>query len=476
VWPVSNLTAPTIEVVKGNVVTEIRQHYSDWATHVIRLVKGQPWAEVEWTLGPIPLDNPWIPSKTPPPPAPTPGKCTPGVGAGCVCDDSKGGGWKQTANCSAKPQPALNKKCGVVPKGASGYCQCSDGVRVGGVQFNSKWGCGMNMIENCNDLCKSGITNHGHADGMGKEVIWRLSSGMTTKRKFYTDSNAREMVPRVFNKRGPSYPMPYNITEPIAGNYYPLTNMIALEDEAAGTSLNFLIDRAMGGGSITEGSLEVMINRFTKDDDSRGVGQPLQETMCGGRGGGCASDNDEVKGGCSCAGLTVRGKAYIVFDKKDAAHTVRRMLSEKQNWPALLAFGHGKASTVSKSFIAKALPPALRLLTFKNMPKEDGGGVLLRLAHLFEVGETSTTGPITVSLSDTFAAAGAKLISCTQWSLTMNRKIQDMPKDGFLTDRVVQTQGERKARNLLATDEDGALSVTVHPMEIVTFDCKFAQI
>ena len=51
--------APTLEVVEGPVVTEVRQVYSAWTTHVIRLHAGQPYVELEWTAGPIPIDTPW---------------------------------------------------------------------------------------------------------------------------------------------------------------------------------------------------------------------------------------------------------------------------------------------------------------------------------------------------------------------------------------------------------------------------------
>ena len=47
------------EVVEGPVVTEVRQVYSAWTTHVIRLHAGQPYVELEWTAGPIPIDTPW---------------------------------------------------------------------------------------------------------------------------------------------------------------------------------------------------------------------------------------------------------------------------------------------------------------------------------------------------------------------------------------------------------------------------------
>ena len=51
---------PTITVVKGEVVTEVYQKFSEWATHVVRLYEGASYVEVEWTAGPIPIDTPWM--------------------------------------------------------------------------------------------------------------------------------------------------------------------------------------------------------------------------------------------------------------------------------------------------------------------------------------------------------------------------------------------------------------------------------
>ena len=52
--PVGEGAKPTIEVVEGPLTTEVRQSFSNYATHVIRLTKGKPYVEVEWTAGPIP--------------------------------------------------------------------------------------------------------------------------------------------------------------------------------------------------------------------------------------------------------------------------------------------------------------------------------------------------------------------------------------------------------------------------------------
>jgi hypothetical protein len=62
----------TTEVIRGVVVTEVHQHYSDWLTHVIRLYADQPYVEIEWTAGPIPINTPWFPPVAfgPKPPSP----------------------------------------------------------------------------------------------------------------------------------------------------------------------------------------------------------------------------------------------------------------------------------------------------------------------------------------------------------------------------------------------------------------------
>lgn len=52
----------------------------------------------------------------------------------------------------------------------------------------------------------------------GKELVIKFSSGIDSKGTFYADSNGREMIKRVRNERGPSYP-PLVINEPVAGNY-----------------------------------------------------------------------------------------------------------------------------------------------------------------------------------------------------------------------------------------------------------------
>lgn len=80
---------------------------------------------------------------------------------------------------------------------------------------------------------------------------------METNGVFYTDSNGREMLKRKRNHRST---WDLKLHEPVAGNYYPVTSKIAIKDETKQLKLNVLIDRAQGGSSLADGSIELMVN------------------------------------------------------------------------------------------------------------------------------------------------------------------------------------------------------------------------
>jgi hypothetical protein len=65
----------------------------------------------------------------------------------------------------------------------------------------------------------------------------------------------------------------------VAGNFYPVNAAIYVEDSTSAFAI--LVDRSQGGASLTDGSIEIMVQRRTLSDDSRGVDEPLNET-CGG--------------------------------------------------------------------------------------------------------------------------------------------------------------------------------------------------
>ena len=125
--------------------------------------------------------------------------------------------------------------------------------------------------------------------------------------------------------------------------------------------------------------------------------EPLNETMCGcndigAKPGAMGAHGREGDGGCECAGLTVRGRHWLVFDEIDEAHKARRVISEELNFPPLLAFhpaaaqppaaaaaataaaatatspttAAAAATTTAFSAVSQALPPNLKLLTLTN--------------------------------------------------------------------------------------------------------------
>ena len=65
----------------------------------------------------------------------------------------------------------------------------------------------------------------------------------------------------------------------MAGNYYPVNSLMSLDD--GHKEMSIVTDVSMGGSSMRDGELEIMPHRRCQKDDSRGVQEPLNETMCG---------------------------------------------------------------------------------------------------------------------------------------------------------------------------------------------------
>lgn len=80
--------------------------------------------------------------------------------------------------------------------------------------------------------------------------------------EFYTDLNGHQMIKRTKIER-----------IGIEGNYYPITTMAYIEDTTH--RLTLLVNHAQGAASYQPGWLEVMLDRRTLYDDSRGMGEGL---------------------------------------------------------------------------------------------------------------------------------------------------------------------------------------------------------
>lgn len=382
-WFPGPVQKPTLRIFEGPLVTEVHQSFSNWVTQVFRLTRGQPYVELEYTVGPIPIDTPWM------------------------------------------EKPA-------------------------GVPGN--W---------------------------GKEVSVRYDTDLRSNGTFYTDSNGREMIRRQYNARGPSYPK-LNVSEPVAGNYYPVNTMISLDDGRH--EFTVLTDVTQGGASLLDGSLELMVHRRVQQDDGRGVQEPLNETMCGcndinAQPGQMGAHGHEGDGGCECAGLTMRGRHWLVFDTLDAAHAARRALSEEQNFPLDLAFmgtstGDLNAQRPVFSALARDLPPNVKLQTLtSNYASSNGGKMLFRLAHLYGVGEHSTLSqPVTLDLKAIFGS-GYSITDAQEMSLTANQGREETEKAKFAWK--TETTSVEAASGWTPMSKD--LTVTLRPMEVKTYFVTFQR-
>jgi alpha-mannosidase len=311
--------------------------------------------------------------------------------------------------------------------------------------------------------------------------VVKFSSGLASKGTFYTDSNGREMLKRQRDARGPSYP-PFVINEPVAENYYPVNSMISLDDGKV--EMTVVTDVTMGGASMQDGELEVMVHRRVQKDDSRGVQEPMNETMCGcndigAKPGSMGEFGHEGDGGCDCEGLTMRGSAYIVLDTLQNAHATRRQLVETLNFPPTLAFT--KASTVatpSMSAIAAQLPANVKLMTISSNYKAwNEGKLILRLSHMYAVGEHATLSqPATIDLAKTFAKTGLKLTSISETLLTANQgKDQwEKKKKVWPTQQMYENTNLAEAQTERVPLREGDMSITINAMELKTYLVEFA--
>ncbi|KAI3832345.1 hypothetical protein MKW92_046815, partial [Papaver armeniacum] len=112
-------------------------------------------------------------------------------------------------------------------------------------------------------------------DEIGKEITTKISTTLKTNKTFYTDSNGRDFIKRVRDYRA-DWDLQINLG-------------IYVEDDK--TELSVLVDRSVGGSSLMDGQVELMLHR--------GVVEALNETVC-------VADK--------CTGLIIQGNFYLRID------------------------------------------------------------------------------------------------------------------------------------------------------------------
>ncbi|KAF4397582.1 hypothetical protein G4B88_027322 [Cannabis sativa] len=297
-------------------------------------------------------------------------------------------------------------------------------------------------------------------DSIGKEITTQITTAIKSNGTFYTDSNGRDFIKRIRDFRT-DWELQNN--QPVAGNYYPINLGIYVQDSIS--ELSVLVDRSVGGSSLVDGQIELMLHRRLLHDDSRGVGEVLNETVC-------VLDK--------CEGLTIQGKFYVKIDPLGEGAKWRRTTGQEIYSPLLLAFTEQEGNEYLNSHVSTfsgfdslyALPNNIALITLQELAN---GKVLIRLAHLYEIGEDKDYSTLaSVELKKLFPKK--EISKATETSLSVNQERTEMDKKKLVW-KVEERSGEESKKVKRGGPIDPAkLVVELYPMEIRTFLIEFAHI
>ena len=303
------------------------------------------------------------------------------------------------------------------------------------------------------------------SDGVGREVVVKFDTDLSSQKAFYTDSNGRELLQRIRDYR-PTWKL--NNSEPVAGNYYPINSRIFIRDEAKFSSnvaprqFTIVTDRTHGASSISDGSVEVMLHRRILHDDALGVSEPLNEPGSDGKG------------------LIVKGKFYVFLNASAASARLHHDWAHRVNAQPLVTFGVPQSEAhfelVNRMdkwrFVNNALPDNVNLLTLMNdLSAEYDNAAIIRLEHFYEVGEDVVLSqPVTVDLMDFFGNS-FEILGISELNLGANMKVADLANRLRFNAQDGQDFGEERTP---IRDDYKSFKVVLNPMEIRTFRFWYA--
>mmetsp|Transcript_22177 Transcript_22177/g.44555 ORF Transcript_22177/g.44555 Transcript_22177/m.44555 type:complete len:1112 (-) Transcript_22177:51-3386(-) len=295
-------------------------------------------------------------------------------------------------------------------------------------------------------------------DDGGKEVVSKWTTSIANDGQFFTDSNGREFQKRKrgdHNVFGPDQP---NSDEPVSGNYYPV-NSIFIEDTVH--SFGCVVDRSQGGASLTDGTLELMIQRRTLYDDARGVGEPLNETDTG-ITPNPPYDNAERLG----EGVIVKGHHRMIVGKGGSgASKMRGIMDSVFSQPHVFVASAPSGTAIpfkqaTLSMLQTSLPDNIMVISFVALGEENT--YLIRLGHQYGPNEdTSLSRQVEIDLHKLFV--NNKLTSVQEKTLSGNQMRADWEARRFQWDC-------SKADYLLSRDNLRDGHVVLKPLEIRTYE------
>ncbi|EDW37366.1 GL26214 [Drosophila persimilis] len=287
-----------------------------------------------------------------------------------------------------------------------------------------------------------------------REIVTIFDSGISSNGVFYTDSNGRELIKRIKDKREDFNPDLGR--QPISGNYYPVVSRIALQDSNKRIAL--LNDRAQGGTSMKDGQLELMLHRRLIRDDGYGVGEALNEQKY-----------DKP--------LIARGKVYLILNSVEESTKVERVAEKEILLPFSVFFSKASSQSQTQSAIAKAVPSfddfpqSVHLLTLEPFTDDE---ILLRVENFLDHTEGNV---VSFNIRHIFETLGG--VEIRETTLDGNLPLSEMRRFKFHHDASGHSPAEVEyfttAHTPLAavdSQEASDFSVTLHPMQIRTFIIK----
>jgi lysosomal alpha-mannosidase len=241
-------------------------------------------------------------------------------------------------------------------------------------------------------------------DDTGKEIILRYDTDIQSQDKYYTDANGREVLQRIRDYR-PTWN--YTVNEPVSGNYYPINSRIWIKDQTRQFTVltgnkdilenlflfSISTDRSQGGGSIHDGSIEILLHRRLIVDDKFGVDEVLNETAFG-------------------EGLVIRGRHIIVLQPPVSSALYHRVTAQNMYMHPLATYSltkqsyadYSSAYRLTWSALTDTLPLNVHLLTLDQLGPKD---YLVRVEHYFELNEDEEySHPVTIDLQSIFKSIG----------------------------------------------------------------------
>jgi len=240
----------------------------------------------------------------------------------------------------------------------------------------------------------------------------------------------------------------------VSGNYYPINTKIAIED--SNNRLAILPDRAQGGSSIFDGTLELMVHRRIPHDDEWGVDEALNETAYG-------------------QGLIARGKHWLIYGKKNqnpSLESQERILQNRvllSNWlffDDISARGDellGENYIKSYSLIGEALPEHVYLMTYEPWKEHS---FLIRFEHILEKNEDpQLSQPVKFNLTRVFPGD----FEFTEVTLSANQWFENQDARLKFNSEGVRSVAQNEPKRIRTQRYLEDLEITLGPMEMRTF-------